>query len=211
MLKSTLVGSFLAFAAPARARPPVTVVVLLDPDGHSVDARELEVAMPAVPIPPPAGTRPRAPSSVHLAVTPMLLKDDSANVGKLASVSLGYRFSDAMRVVATAGFGSFTDGERGMTVIPLRLGVERLNSIVGVELGGIAIPYMSACDGQPTPELATGVYGVLRFYFGIGDRARLVVEGGGYYLGDRSYMMCHGPLEYQSYAGWAGLGLEWSL
>lgn len=200
--------------APSAARTVALIVVTLidGPPGHSSHATP-DAELPAGLVRAAnASSPPAIESPLHFRFMPTVLRDDAGNVGKLATASISYDLSSISRLVATAGIGSFDDGLAGNGVVPLRLGVELLNHFVGVETGGIAIPFVSACGPTPTPAVATGAYGVLRFYFPIGGHTRAVVEGGGYYLpGSEGYQMCNGPLEYQQYAGWAGAGLEWPL
>lgn len=214
----------LPTAGPAAARIVAMVVVtLVDRTDRRPAVEPAPVEVPAPPAPPIRdGEQPLGlgvshhagyqtpPSRLSLQLLPSVLKDDAGDVGKVMSLSVGYRVAAHTRVVGTAGLGRFDDNLAGNLFAPLRLGVEQSYGVVGVEAGATAIPYAGSCgDGAGA---ATGAYGALRLALPVGATGSLVVEGGAYYLGDRSFTpMCHGPMEYQSYAGWFGAGGAWSL
>ena len=97
---------------------------------------------------------------------------------------------------------------------PVRLGIEGIAGALGIEIGASATYHATPCGGAQTG----GVYGVAHIYAPITAKARLVFEGGGYFVVAQYTTqsvdfdsMCFGPHVWQSYAGWMGAGLEWSL
>ena len=208
-------GRRQAIAVPRAGATRVVAMVVISllepppPPAVELDMEEPPGLEPAKPVAPAAPLPP--PSRLELRFIPTLLEDPAANVGRIASASLAYRVSSAAFLVATAGIGTFADGQKSNTFTQYRLGIESRYSAFGLELGGLAIPFTSSCGPAPA-SVIDGVYGALRAYVPLTGTTRFVIEGGGYYLGERHYnSMCWGPLEYQSRAGWYGAGVAWSL
>lgn len=173
-------------SAPAMAPPGETAVVAV---------------APAV-VPPPRG-----PSKLSARLVPALLRDDNGYTTALVTGSLAYSLTRSIRAVGTTGIGLAGKSSDREMIVPLRLGLEGSSGAIALELGGVTHPYSSRCG---TGMVATGVYGVLRMYAPIGERARLVIEGGGDFLLGYS-TNCFESYGYREYGGWIGVGGEWPL
>ncbi len=146
------------------------------------------------------------PSRFMARVVPIGLRDDAGGNNVLLTASFGYHLSRHVRVVASIGTGTMSDNIRRSYVFPLRFGFEATAAGLGLEAGGFAIPYLSPCGGGRT----NGVYAAARKYIPFSDKGRALLEAGAYQvLG--AVTMCFEPPGYQSYAGWIGLGVEWSF
>jgi hypothetical protein len=196
-------------AAAARVVAMVAFALVLDP---------LPVATPS-PVVAQVDEQPEQPnppehakpSRFQLRGVPIAMRDDSGYTYALITASLSYRLSHNVRLVGTAGVGQMLD-ERAY---PVRLGIEGIAGSVGLELGASATHHSSSCGGSRIG----GVHGAARIYAPVTPKARIVVEAGGYFVLAQARPfrtevdgeMCFGPSQWQSYAGWLGAGVEWSL
>lgn len=176
-----------AFAPPAYAVP---VVAAQGGPGPSLDRRR---------------TFRIVPSIVH--------GDGGYNSGFLTASAALY-IAPSARVVGSIGYGRELpssgdpgDGKRE-TGVPLKLGIEGLSGVLGVEIGGFAMPIVS-CDTTTTSKL--GVYGMVHLYLPVSARARVVIEGGGEFALSQAAASCYGALSGDKYGGQLGLGGEWAF
>jgi hypothetical protein len=199
--------------AAARVVAMIAFALALDP---------VPVALPA-PAPvleqPPTITQvlpqvlPTMRSRFELRLVPIALQDDGRYTYALFTGSVAYRLSSHVNLVGTAGIGRMNEEK----AFPFRFGIEGVAGALGLELGGIVTQHSSACGSAQTG----GVYGAARIHIPVTPRARVVLEGGGYFVLtqpriDFAEMTCSAPLwqmpsAWQSYAGWVGAGVGWSL
>ncbi len=190
-----------------------------DGDSHS-SARVVALVVLSLvgdPAPPPSVTPSSSEVIASAAPTddrrrsfrlmPSIVHGDGGYNSTFVTASVAYRIAPAARLVGSIGIGRGRFNDTDEVGVPLKLGIEGLNGVLGVELGGFAMP-IQACGGSTSKA---GVYGTVHLYIPVSARARVVLEGGGEFALAEAASSCYGPLSGDNYAGQLGVGGEWAF
>jgi hypothetical protein len=209
-----------AVTDPRDAARVVAMVVIALVEEPAAPPSLAPVAPPSVVPVVAMGTLAPRPSPWMLRVVGSALRDDNGFKAFGVTGTVGYHISPHARLVGSVGLGTMSDTSGDSeTIVPVRLGIEGIAGALGVELGGFWTMNKNGCSGGDPLESPIGVYGAVRVAVPLrGRNTRIVLEGGGQYVlteGPSSFFddFCGGGViaEWTEYAGWAGLGVEWSF
>lgn len=188
----------------------VALVVTGMMGGEGAAQRPVGAAPGDVVVPVAAAPRPLA-HRTSFGVGTSLLRDDNGYALLFVDLVAARTLSPNTRLIGTLGLGQYREYlDTRSAIFPLRVGFEGHAGAAAIEIGGEVINYREVSCGGAEWGHAAGPYGAAKVFLPVATRARIVTELGGQFVRSVSPTTCNSAMNYTEYAGWLGVGLEWT-